>query len=169
MKRIIARVFFLSANMLVMAACAPTVKLKPLNLDVAAELPKEVALGWLEQTPKEAECCILPCEYAEEGVITYELEGHITTRRGKTNALRPWTDFVARPGTSMFSQYRVEVVFETPNLDACTGKVGLKSVDGEQICSAYVKTSDCKTVTKDVEKTLTALKALGVTVVPQKP
>lgn len=185
MTQVIPRLFLLSAMMLMMTACAPSMKLKPLDVEVAADLPEEAALGWLVQMPRDMACCVtpaypLPCQYSEDGVVTTEWESAFAGRIGNENRRRPWKDFIARPGSASYLQYNVKVIFEGPDYELCSGRVSLETLDGAEMCSAYFTkylanggydrgNTECKTVTKEVEKTLTALKALGVTIVPQKP
>jgi len=163
--------FIAFSTMLFITACTPTVKLKPLDLEVAADLPAEVALGWLQQMPRDMKCCVtpaypLPCQYTKEGIITAEWEGLFPPRKGKDNPLRPWQDFVTRPGNMTYVQYSVQTYNEGTPYESCQGLVGLETTDGKEMCAAYytklfeelpngrkkVIVTDCKTVSSDVEK-----------------
>ena len=172
-------------SMLCLHGCATGVKLKPVDASVAADLPVEAALGWLEQMPRDMNCCVtpyypLPCQYTEEGIVTTEWESLFPARKGKNNAVRPWKDFAAKPGSATYHQYGVRIENEGTNYETCYGRVAVGTTDEEQFCTVYfseylekgvinMEKLDCNTVTKDVEKSLTALKALGVTIVPQEP
>lgn len=185
MKKIGALVSIFFATMFSLLACTTGIKLKPVDLNVAADLPAEAALGWLEQMPRDMNCCVtpyypLPCQYEEEGIVTTEWKSLFPAQKGKNNAVRPWKDFSAKPGNTTYHQYGVRIENEGTNYETCFGQVAVGTMNDEQFCTVYfsehlvngiidMKKLDCNTVTKDVEKTLTALKALGVTIVPQEP
>lgn len=177
--------FSILAFVLPLAACTTDAKLIPVNTEVAADIPAVAALGWLQQTPKDMSAHVTPaypqpCKYSEDGVITKEWNSTsflAPPKPGNDRPIRPWQDFQALPGGSglqSYYEYTVNIYNEGTPQQSCSGRVGLKPKNGEGSCTAYYSLdpkysgpTDCSSVKRDVERTLTALKAMGVDVVPQ--
>lgn len=182
--------FSILAFVLPLAACTTDAKLMPVNMEVAADIPAVAALGWLQKMPRDMNGSVTPaypqaCRYTAEGVITTEWVSDsllAPPKPGKARPIRPWQDFQALPagtGLQTYYEYSVSINYAGEPHESCNGRVGLRDKEGGETCAAYynimlvnntlrVMPRDCATVKREVERTLTALKALGVDVVPQK-
>jgi hypothetical protein len=156
------------------------------DLEVARDLPPEMALQWLRQTPKTldwpfaSELGFPVCEFTADSVIT---------RNPRTDAAtaRPYAEFTALPqGGGLFSKwnrYELSTFDDRMHLPGrCQAYVGIVPRQGRgDSCMAYIspaasqfiqgrgfvaKDNDtsCEQLKLVVEKTLTALAALGVEV-----
>lgn len=130
------------------------------DITVAEDLPADIARAWLEAAPRSMDALgIRPpnpagCEYGADALTAPAWQ------RGPQLAAA-YSAFVA---SDRIPNYHYHVSEYTKPVHVCYGQVVLVARQAGAECTAYVAQGDCAKVRPGVNRTLTALKSLGVVV-----